>query len=81
MMNYIELANLLGWCALINYSLLLLWFFVFSLAHDWLFRLHSRWFSLTVGQFDLINYGGVGLYKLLIFVFNLAPYLALRFII
>ena len=27
MMDNTELANLLGWCALVNYSLLLLWFF------------------------------------------------------
>lgn len=79
-MDITELTHVLGWCSLINYTLLLLWFLIFSLAHDWLFRMHSRWFVLTVGQFDVINYAGIGLYKLLVFVFNLVPYLALRFI-
>ena len=33
------IRNVLGWCALINYGILLLWFLIFSLAHDWLWLL------------------------------------------
>ncbi len=72
-----ELMAFLGWCLVLNYSLLLIWFLLFSLAHDWLHNLHSKWFKLTAQQFDLANYCAIGLFKLLVFVFNLAPYLAL----
>ncbi|MDO9270776.1 MAG: hypothetical protein Q7T96_16860 [Methylobacter sp.] len=41
-----------------NYVILILWFGVFSLAHDSMYRLHSRWFRLSVETFDAIHYAG-----------------------
>ncbi len=79
-MDNTDLANLLAWCVIINYILLLIWFIMFIVAKHWLYSLHLRWFKITERQFNLLNYGGIGLYKLLIFVFNLAPYIALRMI-
>ncbi|HEY5636103.1 MAG TPA: hypothetical protein VIS77_04325 [Burkholderiales bacterium] len=65
------------WCLLVNYGILVLWAFAILFARDQVRRLHGRWFRLTDEQFDLLHYGGMGLYKLLIFVFNLAPWIAL----
>jgi hypothetical protein len=79
-MDKIELANFLAWCTIINYSLLMVWFSVFTIGHDWLHLMHGKWFDLTKEQFDIVNYGGMALFKLFIFIFNLAPYLALRII-
>ena len=76
-MNIEMLRALLGWCAVINYSVLIVWFVLFVGARDWMHRLHGRWFRLTDEQFDMVHYAGMGLFKLGIFLFNLAPYLAL----
>jgi hypothetical protein len=43
------------WCTLINYGILLVWFLAFTLAHDWIHRLHSKWFRLSMDQFDAIK--------------------------
>lgn len=75
-----EMMDFLAWCTLINYSVLMIWFVVFKLGHDWLHLLHGKWFGLSEQQFDLINYCGMGLFKLFIMVFNLAPYIALHII-
>jgi hypothetical protein len=64
-------------CTLINYGILLLWFLVFLLAHDWLQRLHGRWFHLSREQFDALHYGGMSIYKMGILLFNLVPFIAL----
>ncbi|MGK0440587.1 MAG: hypothetical protein ACJA0N_000382 [Pseudohongiellaceae bacterium] len=77
-MNIETLASFLGWCTLINYGVLLLWFLGYISARESMVSLHSRWFPLTDAQFTMVNYCGMGLYKLLIFVFCLAPYLVLR---
>jgi hypothetical protein len=74
------LRAVLAWCAAINYALLLLWFLVFTLAHDWLHRLHSKWFQLPVEKFDTLHYAGMAFFKLSIFLFALTPYLALRIV-
>lgn len=71
----------LGCCAIINLGLLLGWFLVFTLAHDWMYRLlHGRWFRLSVVHYDTINYSGMAAYKLGILLLNLVPYLALRMV-
>ena len=72
-----RLLEFLLWGAAINYAVLLLWAGMFLLAHDWTFRLHSRWFALSREAFDLLNYGGIGLYKLGNILFFLVPALAL----
>ena len=68
------------WCLVINYGILLLWFLVFWFGHDWMFRLHSRWFKLPKERFDSIHYASMAAYKLGILLLNLTPYLALRLI-
>lgn len=65
------------WCAVINYGVLIVWFLVFSLAHDWIYRLHSRWFRLSPERFDAVHYGGMAIYKVGVLLFNLVPYIAL----
>jgi len=70
----------LAWCAVINIGLLLWWFLVFTLAHDWMYRYHSKWFKIPVDRFDAIHYAGFGVFKIGIFLLNLAPYLALRIV-
>jgi hypothetical protein len=76
-MSVETVRGLLGWCIVINYGVLLLWFLLFTLAHDWVYQLHRRWFRLTVEQFDAIHYSVMGFYKIGIFLFNLVPYVAL----
>ncbi|BCS97589.1 hypothetical protein DSLASN_32210 [Desulfoluna limicola] len=70
--------DVLAWCAVMNYAALLVWFLIFSRAHDWMYILHSRWFSISEEQFDAIHYACMALYKVGIFLFVLSPYLALR---
>jgi hypothetical protein len=72
--------SFLLWCAVINYGILIVWFLAFTLAHDSLYRLHARWFRLSVGQFDAINYAAVAVYKIGVLLLNLVPYLALRMV-
>ncbi len=71
------LKNFLLWCTILNYGVILVWFSLFVLAHNWMYSLHGRWFRLTVEQFDAIHYAGMAIYKIGIFLFNLGPYIAL----
>lgn len=79
-MDLATLTALLGWCAVINVSLLMIWFGLFVFAGDALFRLHGRWFALTRERYDTVHLSCMAGYKLAIWMFNLAPYLALRII-
>ena len=72
-----ELLRFLLYSAGINYLILLVWFGVFVFAHEWLYRMHTRWFALSREAFDALNYGGVAIYKIGILLFNLVPVIAL----
>lgn len=61
------------WCAVFNYAALILAFVVFIFSHDRLYRLHRRWFELSVAKFDAIAYFLFGLYKLAIWFFLIIP--------
>ena len=77
-MNHFPLSDFLLCCTILNYLVLLLWFVVFSLAHDWMFKLHGRWFRLTMAQFDALHYGGMAVYKVGILLLSLVPFIVLN---
>jgi hypothetical protein len=71
------IRNLLLWCTVINYAVLLVWFLVFVFAHDLMQRIHGTWFHLSREQFDALHYAGMAVYKVGILLFNLVPLTAL----
>lgn len=75
-----EIRSILAWCTLINTGLLLWWLLFFIFAHDWMYKFHRRWFSLSVEKFDSIHYSGMAFFKSVIILFNLVPYLAMRIV-
>lgn len=68
---------LLAFSAIINSALLLLWFALFTGAHDGLYRLHGRWFKRSREVFDTAHYGSMAVYKVLILMFDWVPLAAL----
>jgi hypothetical protein len=76
-MRTTELKHILLWCVAFNYVFLLIWFGVFVFAHDWMYRLHCRWFKLTVESFDKMHYAGLTVYKVGIILLNLVPLIAI----
>ena len=74
-----QIRAFLGWCCVIDFGILMFWFVMFNVAHDWIQRLHGRWFQLSRETFDAIHYAGMAAFKIGIFVLHLVPYLALVF--
>lgn len=75
------LLDFLAWCTLVNWVILLVWFGIFTLAHDWVYRFHHLYFELSEQQFDASHYTAMAGFKVLIIVFNLVPYLVLRMLV
>lgn len=62
---------------IINYAILLVWFFFFVFARGWIRRIHGKWFRLEDATFDALHYGGMSVYKIGILLFNVAPLIAI----
>ena len=69
--------SFLLWCTVTNYGILLVWFLFFVFAHDWIQRIHGRWFHLSHDQFDALHYAGMSIFKIGIILFNLVPFVVL----
>jgi hypothetical protein len=72
------LKGTLAWSAVLNMGILLWWFLFLTLAHDWVYKMHSKFYPIQREQFEAIHYAGMAFYKICIFTFFIVPYLALR---
>ena len=79
-MNIETLTTFLGWCTFLNFLLLIFSTLICVLAADWVYRAHSKWFSISRDSFNITIYAFIAFYKTLIIVFNIIPYLALSII-
>ena len=79
-MSVYVLCSVLGWCTVINMGLLLWWFLILAFAHDFVYRMHRKWFKIPVETFNAIHYAGIAFFKIAIFVFNIIPYIALKIV-
>ena len=72
-----KIRRFLGICTLLNYAILIIWFAVFTLSYDWVYRVHTSWFPMSKENYDVANYLAMAVYKILVLVLNLIPYIAL----
>ncbi len=74
------LSRFFMWCTLLNAGMLLLMAVATGFAGDLVYRTHSRWFPMPRDAFNAALYVLVGIYKILVLLFNLVPWLALLII-
>ena len=72
-----SVREFLGWCSVMNVGLLCVWALAFIGAHDWMHKVHGKLFALSSETFDTVHYGAIAFFKIVVFVFNIVPYLAL----
>ena len=76
-MNLEVLRTFFGWCTVLNAALLALSSLLLLLAQNWVCKIHGLWFQLPreilVGKI----YSVLGVWKILVIVFNFIPWVAL----
>lgn len=73
-------TEVLGWCLVLNYGLLLLSTLYLVVFREGGLRLHHKLFGLPENRIMEISFQYLAAYKVLLLVFNLAPWLALQII-
>ncbi|WP_428323576.1 DUF6868 family protein [Natroniella sulfidigena] len=71
------LINFFMWSTILNVGLLILSIPIFTLTADYIYKLHNNWFPMARETFNVLIYSLIGIYKIIIFVFSLVPWLAL----
>ncbi len=79
-MNTAELTRFFMWCTILNAVLLVFSFVMYIAMGDFIYKIHGKFFPMERKAFDLVFYSFIGLYKILVFVFCLIPWLALMIV-
>ena len=74
------LQSFFMWCSIINMGLLILSAVLITTASDWAYNMHSKWFNISRVTFNTVIYAFLGVYKMLILVFCIVPWIALSII-
>lgn len=75
-----DIKTLIGffkWCTIINVALFAFTAIMFLLVPELVYRTQSWFFPLPRETFNLVLYCFLGMYKLMIIVFNIVPLIAL----
>ncbi len=80
MMNLLLLKRVLGWCCVINYGLILVMTLFFLFALDPIYEIQSLFLNVPQEDYNTLWFLVIGIWKILVLVFNLIPYLALRIV-
>jgi len=63
---------------LFGLAILILWFLLYLITPNRMFGVSASWFHVGKRDYDLINYFGMGFFKISIILFFLIPYLAVK---
>lgn len=69
------------WCIALNAVIGLIWFLAIVVAGDFVYKAHSMIFSVSREDFNRVNYVGVVLFKMLVFVLFVVPFIAMKIIL
>jgi len=76
-MDLTTLQTFFGWCTLLHMGLLIYASIMLVVLSNWVYKVHSKWFPMPRETYNAVVYAFLGVYKLMIFVFALVPWVAL----
>ena len=68
------------WCTIINIGFLIFLALVYLLVPNVTYRLQSRFIPISRETFDIVFYSFIGIFKALVLVFFVVPWIALLII-
>ncbi len=79
-MDIQTLTSFFMWCTIINTSFLIFLALIFMLAPNLVYRLQTTFISITRETFNIVFYSFMGVFKIVVLVFNVVPWIVLLII-
>ena len=76
-----ELTNFFAWCSIINLCILAFAGLFIILFRDYIMNIHSKMLGINSGDLPKLYFKYFANYKIGILLFNIVPYLALKFMV
>jgi len=77
----VAISKVLIWCFVFSFVLMLVWFVLFVLPGNIVYRVHSLFFEISEPQLEIVHYCGMALMKMVSFWLFLFPYVAIRLVL
>ena len=74
------LTSFFMWCTILNMGLLVSSFLILAFAGDFVYMIHGKWFPMPRETFNVVLYSFIGMYKIIVLVFNAIPWAVLTII-
>jgi len=74
------LTRFFMWCTILNMGFLLLLSLFLIINLDFVYKMQSKLFPMSRETFNVVLYSFIAIYKIIIFVFNLVPWITLSII-
>ena len=79
-MNLDQLTEFFKWMTIINIVLLVLSSVLIMILKNVMCKMHGKLFGIKEDGVALVAYGYLGMYRVLVIVFNIVPYISLLLI-
>lgn len=79
-LDHALLTEFFRWCTVINLGILILWSVIWLFMPKLIYSTHQKWFPLSKEAIGSALYYFFGAFKIFFIVFNLVPYVVLRFL-
>lgn len=79
-MDIQTLTNFFMWCTILNLGVLILSSIMCIFFADFSYKINHRFFSISREAFNVVLVSFIGLFKIVVIVFNIIPYIALLII-
>ena len=79
-MNLDQLTEFFKWMTIINIGLLVLSSVLIMILKNVMCKMHGKLFGIKEENVALVAYGYLGMYKVLVLIFNIVPYISLLLI-
>ena len=79
-MNIDQLTDFFKWMTIINIGILFISSVLIMILKRFLQKTHSRLFGISEQSVALMAYGYLGIFKIIVIVFNIVPFVALHII-
>ena len=75
-----QLADLFKWMTVINIGVLILSSVLVMALRNIMCKMHGKLFGIEEDKVSVVVYGYLGMFKVLVIVFNIVPYISLTLI-
>ncbi len=79
-MNLDQLTEFFKWMTIINVGLLILSSLLDMVLKNVMGKIHGKLFGIKENEVAIVAYGYLGMYRVLVLVFNIVPYISLLLI-